>query len=625
MTPGRSIAVYRCHGDPLLTVDGVVPVWPVDDDTCAALLEIAPSWGFDLVEVDRVDRVHSTGATDPEQSGGLGMVVGVGLESAPHAALYAHLTGRRWMVVEDLDELPDPDHVAIVLGEGLELTSRALDALYDPRLERAVGLLISESQDDMRRLVRTRAVTMRMGGDGRSRRVDIVPGSPMVQRDDDTAAVLGAGADTARLRAALSDARAVTTVFTHSDGLDADLGPGNILCPVDEAWQQPWERPPTCRATSFCYRAGGPTSSVASQLIHPSALAARVLVFNTCVGITPADSNVAARYGLGVRLAANHRVGALITSWRPTIGTYRSSIPLTRLLLSGTSLGAAVAASNRLHDELGTGLRFCLVGDPEASAVPVGSTPPSDPEFDVRRLTAATERDPGAGDMGFLRACLTSLSDARRGSAPGLGELAPVVTAALTAIDSLAESAVNPVAAQEMRKAVVSVFAQRGRVCDIWLGQAKAYRAALRSRCEGCSNTAVEYSVELVTPGTSARLLEICPRCGFVRDHPEDWAIGLAVESAGAVRLTRFPRQLAGADRHCWAGELAVRYRDPLPHHRQPWPAGPDGLPVETLECTRPLLAAPVVVTATFVVKDQLLQAGRAIIGSGGSLGFDGD
>ncbi|MFD9332948.1 hypothetical protein ACFWBF_00775 [Streptomyces sp. NPDC060028] len=589
------------------------PVWPLGPGDRAMLEEVGEAFGFRPVDT-ALAQTSSCATSTPN-----GLVVALGAAAASHTRLFAHLTGRSWVLVEDVEELPPPDRFDVLVTLESCLSSGLLDALYAPHLSRAPGILHAASAEQLRRLVLARAAAAVMGGDAGCRRVDVVPIVDLEPQQSADAIALGSAATRVELEASLTAGATILTVFTHSDGLDGDFGSEAILCPVDETWHaETAARVPTCRVTRYCYRTERSLDSLvnAGATVHPDAIESRVMVFNTCVGVTPVDSNVDAAFGLGIRLMQSPRLGALVTTWRPTIGSYRATDLLVRLLFEGVELGEAVARHNTLHAELGTGLRLCLLGDPALRAVPPGGSAAPPSPLPRTRSTAAPSR-PSArpvGETALISASLSAADSPRVGSTPSLNHFADRVAEARAATDAYACSPDAPDAGDAMRAAVVDVIAQRGRFCDLWLRFASDCRMlALNPRCGSCSNSTVVYEVTLAVPGVSPRVLEICPRCGFTRDHPRGATVALHVSPHGVVRL--LDAHLASE----WAGAVTVQYRAPFPTRTQRWPVDRDGAPVREFALSEPLRPVPVVVSATFMTGSQLLMAGQALVGAGAS------
>jgi hypothetical protein len=616
--PQPTLPVAVGPPDRLLVDGGGKPVWPVTAAEAAQLHATGAAFGFAPREVDASE-------VDDEPAGA-GMVIGLGADSAPLARLYAHLTHRSWAPLERLDELPSPDGFDVLVTSQRCLTSPLLDALYSPELERAPGLVHAVGHQALRLQVLARSAAAAIGGDPACHRIDVFPFADIDREQLGASTALGAATSRADLVAAFGEGHTVLTVCSHSDGIDADLGPHLVMCPMDTTWQQ-WTggNPPTCQVTDQCYRLGRPIADVAGSglLLHPREIAARAFIFNACVGVMPTDSTCDPDFGLGVGLMANHRIGALLTSWRPTLGRPDSTELLARSLMDGMPVGTALAQHNALHESLETGHRLCLFGDPDLRVVPgqpdllaKRDLPGTGGTSSPPRLSDPVPRRSPESQIALVRACLTGEDKPRPGSTPSLASMPEEMADALSAIDAYEASLTAPAgsppppadAGTAMRRAVADLIAQRGRFCDIWLRHASESRMlALVPRCDGCTNSTVRYEVDFELSAIEPRQLEICPRCGFTRDLPTGFEMGVQVDPSGLVRLD------ASLHGESWAGALTTQHRWPLPTRARPWPAGPDGLPVQELRLLDRLEPAPMVVTVTIVAGTRVLLASRAV------------
>jgi hypothetical protein len=619
--PSRRLPVAAAPPDGLLVDSSGRPVWPVTAPDRSALHELGKVFGFSLEEV-------SATRSELEPAGG-GAVVALGAESAPAARLYAHLTGRSWAVVEDAARLPPPDRFDVLVMLEDCLTSTLLDGLYAPHLSRAPGVLCSNSVEGLRSQVLMRSAAGALGGDGTCRRVDVLPVVDIATEESPSLTVLGARSRREDLISALSDGQTVLTVFTHSDGVDADLGPQLVMCPLDRAWESdPAAGKPTCQVTRQCYRLKVPLDDLVGStlLLHPDRIAARAFIFNACIGVMPADSNVDPAFSLGARLLRNHRIGAMLTSWRPTICTPYDTELLSRLLLDGVPIGTAVARHNAMQASLQTGHRFGLFGDPALRVVPREDAPaqevPRSIAGDVTedpRLAGAPSRPVPGDQVTLLKACLGGQDHPRVGSSLPLSAIPNERAAALNAIEAYEAASRNggdPGGIDEragcaMRRAIADLVARRGRFCDLWLQYAAGSKMlTLAPRCRGCSNSTILYEIALKLDGVEPRHLEICSRCGFTRDVPRGFEMALHVHEGRVLRL----EDNLPDDR--WAGALTVQYRWPLPTDTWPWPSAPNGAPARELVLPEDLRPVPVVITVTLLVGTQIFLTSRAVRGA---------
>ncbi len=595
--------------DPLaLLASAAGPVWPVDSVSLELLRALGRTLGFSIRVM--ADAQLNREPLEPTRTS---EVVALSSDLASVARLYAHLTRRAWRVVDGPEGLGEVSEGAVlVVGTSGFLGSDVLDALTAPPQSVAPGLLYSSSARGLLHQALIRSAAAVLGGDDECPRVDVLPILNVAVRRGADRTVIGSGASAEELRTALTTCRGVLTVFTHSDGLDADLGPHFVLCPVDDTWlSAETEREPPCRVSGQCYRLRRPLTAAASagRFVHPSSLAARAFIFNACIGVMPKDLNHDPRMGMGFRLLDNPGLATVFTSWRPALTTPGDTELLTRLLVAGVTAGEAVAHHNRAHHDRGTGHRLALFGDPECRVTTLVSEQidrDALAQVKLGRQLHEPFRFPGeqGAQLSLLLACFDAGDHARAGSLPTMDR--SVVRAAVEGIGRF-QSAPSPGSGAEMRRSVVAALASRGRFCDMWLRSAASSRVVGHAPCVGCQNTLLRYEIAIAIDGVEARELELCPKCGFSRDLPSGMQADVMVTPTGDVTLDFDP-----GDEPCELA-LTVQYRWPEETQVTAWPML-GGRPRRQASCGA-LMNLPVWVTVTMMVGTRVLLVSRSLRG----------
>lgn len=497
-----------------------------------------------------------------------GTVVALGRESTPGAERFAHLTGRRVVTVANADDVPSPTDFNVLVSARPALPSSLLDRLTQPSLATVPGVILADGPDSLERRVLT-AATAANGADGNSLLVEL----DFIHRSggsDETDADLVR----ASIRNALGVGASVLTVLTHADGLNAYLGDDLTLCPRDSLWPNGADRSdaPACAVTGFCHRRSAPFDAAlrSSELLHPSAIAARVLVMNACVAVIPEDNYIPAASGFGIRLMTNPRIGAMIAAWRPSLTWPLHTRELAEALLAGVPAGAAVARYNRARDADGSSHRLGLFGDPTTIAV-----------TNPRPNIVAASPKPTSGSIDGSDRLAAML---RNPTANGFDEIADALAA-------------------------------EPHFTDLWLPTATGVRRLLHpTDCLMCSNSVVTYRVSTV--GGAERDLELCPRCGVTRDAPASLSASLLVRDGIAV--------LDAPPRHgSWSATLSVHAHPPFVTSHCRWPATSDGSPQIALRLD-PVPPVPIVVSLTMVSTFGALRLSRTIHGAGVSVAEGG-
>jgi hypothetical protein len=328
---------------------------------------VARLFGTSILAVDDGD--SSQGAAPPRTDE---CVVGYGPHAHGAAAMYAHLTARRFRTISRAGELDNATRPTVVLMLYDDLDSAFLEQLSISATTGTVtGIIVAADADELWRQALVRAVAATTPAPDDRPRVDLWPLRPFDVAQSGARLFLGSDAAIDEVRQSLAIGASVTHVFTHSDGIDAFLGPGVLCALAGEFGPQGQWRSPRCHLTGQCHRLGLSVADALATglLISPLEVSARVMVWSTCLGIVPSDWVVAPSWSIAAQLLANPSVGAVITTWSIGALDERVCRRLSDHLAAGMSAGQSLHAALDDHQGGRPRLRMCLFGDPATRAV----------------------------------------------------------------------------------------------------------------------------------------------------------------------------------------------------------------------------------------------------------------
>jgi hypothetical protein len=339
-----------------------LPVWPAANPADRAALEgVARLFGTNL---DFVTAEPGLAATRG------GLVIGIGEDVEDLARLYAHLTRRGFAMAEDGSALRDLSPSVVVTTLGL-VSVELLDSLYSPDCGNvSPGMILADTVEALRSQVLIRSAAAALTSALPPLRIDLFPAQAFSATASETGMLLGGSASKPEYVRALSLGASVVSLLTHSDGIDAKLGP-LVLCPMqrvplvfDEA------RLPTCQITRMCHRLSMPLEQAleSGALLSPEAISTRVLVFAVCWGLLLKSSVDDYAWSLLARLLASSTIGAVLTSWEVILVTSDDLAILCKALIAGRTAGEALSEFLRDTGVRQKGIRMCLLGDPELRA-----------------------------------------------------------------------------------------------------------------------------------------------------------------------------------------------------------------------------------------------------------------
>jgi hypothetical protein len=560
------------------------PVWPaacredLEALTCLADVFSAP-----------IHHVQGRVGSSERSTDDVVVALGDGVESA--AELYAHLTQRAVRYARDLESLRDVRARGVVVTTPEWIDERLLDELYgDVRQESAPGVIWADHPRGLRQQVLRRSAACVFTGPRQQAWIDFSP-IQGARWDVDPARELLTLADSpARVREGLAAGAGVLHICTHSDGIDADFGSDLVLCPFD-AYSAAFDdrRSPRCWATRFCHRRAQPVAVARSSgaLLSPSALRARILVWNVCLGLLHPRGIVGTEWGMTARLIDESILGAVITPLGIVLTNPGVAQALCRDLIGGVPAGAAVARFNRSAAARRIGLRMCLIGEPRLR---LQTTPPPAPPRRPRIAVRSSFGTAGEADgSGFLRLFFDHILSYE------VDPLASLATAARKAIGeydqavaALGDAEAEKGAGPRLRDAALRFLLSPQYSSDdgSWLPLARAIQTEARPRhCPFCRRRAVSILTALGITGASPRRLLVCARCGLVEDAPIRSTASFTIDgSIVTLAADRSPQSAAG---------LALRSKHHPDTRGWDWPRRPDGGLAERFEIPGPWPIGP--------------------------------
>ncbi|ABD06783.1 hypothetical protein RPB_2077 [Rhodopseudomonas palustris HaA2] len=514
--------------------------------------------------------VRGAGVARPDA----GDIVALGDEAVSAAALYAELTGRRYMVTTTAgaDALA---RCKVIVALTARIDDEMIDALYGERRDAYPGLIIGATPERLRRRLLSCAAALAAGGEDRPHRVELIPGLDIETMTAADSTLLGRRSRPDEIRTALGRGDSVVLIHGHGDGIDGDLGP-LILCPVDDVWRaRPPDAAPVCRITARCYRNRhhlGSDAHRAAQLTV-SQIAARVLIWNTCIGFPSQHGLVGRVWGAGVLLAESPSIAALLTTWRITMAPATLPAALLDRLMAGATVGEALAAVNARADAQRAAYQLCLFGDPDLRIAPLRTEAPQPRAARPRRPPRGVQlaaADPAAR---LIELCVRDGPVSQMLPKPARREasLRRYLRSALQGYRQSQDAATRA----RLRRACVAYAAARGSLRDLWIPHA-TMAADGKEACPHCGAPALRFAADLDHLGIAPRVLLNCGRCEIVADRPAALPVTATVTHDGVALRAEVE---AGG----WDAMLVASSRWPVAPRIRRWPAAADGGPAPFL------------------------------------------
>ena len=540
-TKSRELLISTNPPAEIIVDDMKRPVWPVSTPyEFESLAELAKVFNVELREV-----TAHPGPITPE---GVETVTAWGEGTEEAARLYAHLTGRQYCPLDRLTSLEQMNPQPSVLLLSLDhLNNELLTNLYaEPRSRKPIGIICAETAS-LKRQVLVRAAAASFFGDPTVRNVSVFPlwdaGKVFINERELS--------DLSREQILeIVGSRAGTLVIqTHSDGMDAMLGPNLTLCPLDQlSSTADKSRGNRCVETNWCHRSRTSISEFlsSSSFVSPNSFSAHILVWDVCWGAIPPDGLIDPAWGIGKRFLDSPRVGAILAPWDLSLSSPKLVGALIQNLESGMAIGDSLLAHNLSMEAQRFRHRMCLFGDPRVRLSSISDeSRPATPRMKFETGFVRVVKPAVNDSTIFLRRLVASMI--ARPSYAG-AKLSGVGNKAMRAIEDFEhvagaslESERTVSAGRVLRSTVLACMRKRGPVIfNEWFSQAVPVATKLGSSCFACqiqSNKLVT-SIFSIPGSRIKRRVSRCQRCGIVEDVPIDSNLTLSISSDRCIQLS---------------------------------------------------------------------------------------
>jgi hypothetical protein len=403
-------------------------------------------------------------------------------------------------------------------------------SVVEPRVP---GLILAPTLESLRRRCLCCAATAVF----RCRRRNIIyymPSSPDALRTSSIKTTAGKNTSASETEELLTGGSGLLVSMTHSNGIDAKLTDGKVLCAVKGRGDLGSRAIPNCVATAHCRVLNRPMAEAleGDRLVEPTRVRAGILVWYTCYGLLSTQGPLDLEWGLARLMWLRAPIGALLT---PLANIVHFDTGLSRLgddIGAGGDIGTCLARHLRRSAHLGN--RFCLLGDPRAALDADGrsdSLPLSEPpERDTKPFCA------WLGNLSLYRLYFGGLDKYRVWE--GVDE-------ALELIKRFERLAWMP--SRIVRRAVPALNAAlataiSGPMPVAWSNNWMSYTDLHSSQvvregpCTSCGRPVTTLRWPVAIPGASARDYTRCWHCQAVDDVPAGFQ-GQFIARDGVARL----------------------------------------------------------------------------------------
>ncbi|MCU7924663.1 MAG: hypothetical protein KZQ88_18395 [Candidatus Thiodiazotropha sp. (ex Dulcina madagascariensis)] len=516
-------------------------------------------------------------------------VIAIGKDAVGPAELYAHLTGRDYRLAKDVEHLGKPPPRVVVTTMPF-LSDSLMDALC-PSANAAQptvpGILCAATLEALRLRVLYTAALSLFNGVGPTESIDLRPIELAPIKRAPAPKLYDNETPSVEMRRMLAADAALLMINTHSDGVDAFLGPDLTLCSLLEKPLREGEgNGPYCRESGICHRHGVSVATAREYLVDPAEITARVLIWSACYGVLAQHSIYDAMPGLLGSFLQADGIGAVIATRGVSFSLRDQLDGLYHDLSQGMPFGEAVARLNRSQSAIDSGVRFYLFGEPGAYLpnLPHVSDRPGDRLLD---MPPANEKDylELAFLKAYLSACVLNLPQ-------GLDHYLRLAIEAVQLYEyqywlGAPVDGDQGVQGDILRKNVLDFLMRRGSgIFHVWLAFSVTMHSEEGQSCPGCGRTTTVTQVDLRIPGVSARRLVRCVRCGVVRDAPIWSDLALKIDGERFLLCGRRPKR-------DWAACLHLGCQNEMESTAWEWPALGDGSLAETFKPPQPWPKGP--------------------------------
>lgn len=561
------------------------PVWPIRNAN--------EKYAFETMVRSLGGEIELVFEVEEEPLSGREMVVGLGTESHEDAKLYAHLTKRHYNLVHDLIGLRKLPRPAVVVTTIEYVDERLFDFLYvGAPLDSAPGVVFSFGHD-LRKQVLARSVAVQLIGARvlEKRRVDINALVDCGAYLGENYSFLGSRSTPAEFREAIASNPGLLSLTSHSDGIDVWLGRDLVLCPIRSADVNDHTHPaPSCVISGICHRCSRRMSQVvgSDRLLHPDAIRAHVMIFCVCWGLYPSRSVHSTDSAFSRAVLENLSVGALLTSWEINIQDLSDTTQLFHNVLSGMTLGEALAIHLSSHASENKFHNLCLIGDPSIRLAKSDAPDPFAHVRNIRKMPAPSARCIAA--LTLLRLILNCFEGAESSEA-----MESIVAYEKMLIEGIHYN--ENVSDRFRQRGVGFLSSHDTMVSKVWTSFADPVEVLPeRKACPICGRRTITRKYIMRLPGAAPRCETMCPSCGSVSDLPSDLDLSMSVEADGTIHLNGDFR-----NEH-WHARVVVERFHTNEKSSWIWPEGDDGKPLRSFRVPEPFPSIPFRLGLVFIV-----------------------
>lgn len=533
------------------------PIWPVyDDEEYRQLQQFAERRKLRLEK----STTYVIGRSAIRRRG---VVVGLGLMDTRIAEIYAHLTQREVINLDDESGIDDQLDVAVVLMRADSLTSGLIERLYTRGRSTVAGMIFASTEATLHVVAKRFAASLLQSAppdidyaafryNQQVKSHGVIPDliADTTSERDDVERVLGAGAG-------------FLEVTAHSDGIHTLLSNALTLCPYPRGFdKKAASAMPYCVSSQVCTRfPDTPSIDHAWRyrtLIRLDTIKADLLFLIACGAVRIADRILDQQFSFSCALVEQADFSATVATWewvemsRKEVGEVFDSVR------QGNSIGSVVQTLNAKTSTDEVTNKFCLIGDPDFT-VPFNEDENLG-QYKSRSQGAMPEVDiwefEDFSDLALMVKCLESSRATNFYLDEDLAEEFEYMLQAVSA-GQLSPSDAAAIHA-DFKQITLEFFSTYRKLFHAWKDHANE-RYVANGTCGYCSSRTQIISYTFGTKRQGERLLTICPCCGEVSDCPVDYPMGFDID-----QLSRFQLKINGipADATCHVNLVPQKFSD---------------------------------------------------------------
>lgn len=495
-------------------------------------------------------------------------------DHGPLASHYASLTGRHTVWAANGADFANLKHVDIVVALFEDLTPEHFDSIHELTLHRkAPGIVSAPTTEKLEIKIRSRLIekfrvdrlseTLRKNTAGVT---DVLPLTRFETFKKNARTILGGYASHSDVRKALNEGVELLRIVTTSDGIDADLGSGRVLCPFENGIHPKGlsKKVPLCVDTGFCHRTDtlGNSLNENPRVLFASDVRANILIWHTCSGVMSFSSTIDDEWGIGRRFIDSPFIGALVTTIDCVVTNPSNSEKLIDGLLAGRSVSEAVTQYARSVDYDPLTHRMFVFGDPDTKIDPSLADQTQVPR--ILPFSRPADLDIGIPNLDAEVQLMTAI--AKRGP-ERYRHLYNGIR------DELKELLPRDKMSKSIKRRLIGYMVTRQwvRWMDDWVNFAvNSRRHTIRTECLYCRSLGNTLVYEFVAG--ASRKATVCPRCGPIEDAPISSDVQFLVDGGICQLWGKLPQKE-------WLAYLVVFTGIASDTVIVQWPADPGGMP----------------------------------------------